>query len=391
MNRRAHKSFRPSLEVLESRWTPTITPIDCNPDVAGNDGLLVLGTAGPDRVIVTDDPFADTITVEHDVGNNGTIDFTETTSTLDYCVQADLGAGNDILVYNVQSDYSGHSKSLFVVLGTGNDRVTFNTNGFDITNSSEWIIEIAESPSDQIVGGNDRVFLNFASQDDQGTNTSILNSAVSVTVELGAGQDEVTTNFDGDIGDNTGEADSGVDIAVSLGLQNDKFSGLFDLDFFDIFNDGELAIRVDGGRHTDQIRLARNPMFLNSGPATLQGRFEMVLQGGYGADTIEVAFDTSASGNDAFTSSSLGSIELRVSGDDGVDNIQVRLSNDASATLNYDVIVRGGTGADSMGLSIVADAGSTVTFAPLGFALLDAGMGADSLLFNVGNVQRRSI
>jgi hypothetical protein len=376
--------------VLEARWTPTITPIDCNPAVGGNDGLLVLGTAGPDRVIVTDDPGADTVTIDHDVGNNGTIDFTETTSTLDYCVQADLGAGNDILVYNVQSDYSGFFKSLFVVLGTGNDRVTFNTNGFDLTASTEWIIEIAESPSDQIVGGNDRVFLNFASEDNQSTDTNILNSALSVTVELGAGQDQVTTNFDGDIGDGTGDGDTAVDIAVSLGLQNDTFSGLFDLSFFDVFNDAEFAIQVNGGRHTDQIRLARHPSFLNTGPASIEGRFEMVLQGGYGADTIEVAFDTS-SGSDAFTSSSLGSIDLRVSGDDGVDNIQVRLSNDASAVLNYDVLVRGGTGADSMGLSIVADAGSTVTFAALGYALLDGGMGADSLLFNVGNVQRRSV
>ena len=120
MNRNARsRFFRPSVEVLESRWNPSITPIDINPGVAGNDSVRILGTSGVDRVIISDNSASDTITYQHDVGNNGSIDFTLTTSVLDYGADVDLGGGNDILIYNVLSDYSGYSKRLNVFLGTG--------------------------------------------------------------------------------------------------------------------------------------------------------------------------------------------------------------------------------------------------------------------------------
>jgi len=379
--------FRPSLETLESRWTPTITPIDCNPDVVGNDSVRILGTAGADRVIINDNPGADTVTYQHDVGNNGTIDFALTTSALDYCVEVDLLAGNDVLVYNVLSDYSGYSKHLSILLGAGNDRVNFNSGGFDFTSSTEWVIEIADAPA---AGGDDKVFLHFATPNSQATDTNILNSALSVDVELGAGRDETTVTFDGDIGDGAGDFDTAVDIAISLGTEDDKFTGLFDFSFFDIFNDGQVALFVNGGSHNDQIRVQRHPSFAASGPASIEGVFDLFLQGRYGNDLIDVDFNT-AGGNDAFTSSQLGNIRVRVTGDDGNDNLQVRLSNDQFATLNYDVLVRGGVGADSLGLSFVTDIGSTVTYSALGYGLLDGGLGADVLLFRVGNVQRRSV
>jgi hypothetical protein len=386
MRRHARKhAFRPALEALEGRCTPSITAIDCNPDVAGNDGVRITGTRGVDRVVITDDPAADTVTFDHDVGNNGSIDFTLTTSTLDYCVQVKLGAGNDILIYNVLSDYSGYSKTLNVLLGAGNDRFTFSMNGFDITNSTEWVIEVADAP-----GGNDKIILDFASPDSQSTDTNILNSALSVAMDLGAGRDKATVNFDGDIGDSAGDLDSGVDLSFAMGSENDRFTALFDLSFFDVFDDGAFSLDVNGGRHNDTIRAQRHPAFATSGPASIESLFELILQGEQGADTIDVAFDV-AGGNDAFTSSQLGNIRVRVYADDGGDNVQVRLSNDAAATLNYDVLVRGGTGSDDMGLSIVAALGSTVTYSPLGFALLDGGLDGDSLLFAIGNVQRRSI
>jgi hypothetical protein len=388
MNRNTRQRFfRPSLEALEARWTPAITPIDCNPDVAGNDSVRILGTAGADRVIINDNPAADTVTYQHDVGNNGSIDFTLTTSTLDYCVEVDLLAGNDVLVYTVFGDYSGYSKRLSVALGAGNDRVNFNSGGFDFTNSTEWVIEIADAPT---AGGNDKVFLHFASPNSQATDTNILNSALSVDVELGAGLDEATVTFDGDIGDSVGDYDTAVDIAISLGTEDDKFAGLFDLAFFDIFNDGALSLLVNGGSHNDQIRVQRHPSFSTSGPASIEGVFDLNLQGRYGNDLINVDFNT-ASANEAFTSSQLGNIRVRVSGDDGNDNLQVRLSNDQFATLNYDVLARGGVGADSLGLSIVAEVGSTVTYGALGYGLLDGGLGFDTLLFRIGNVQRRSV
>jgi hypothetical protein len=379
--------FRPGLERLESRWTPTIAPLDCNPDVVGNDSVRILGTAGADRVIISDNPGSDTVTFQHDVGNNGSIDFTLTTSTLDYCVEVDLRAGNDILVYNVLSNYSGYSKRLSISLGTGNDRVFFNSGGFDLTNSTEWIIEIVDAPS---AGGDDKVFLNFASPSTQAHDTNILNSALSVDVELGAGRDEVTLNLDGDIGDGAGSFDTAVDIAVSLGTEDDKFTGLFDLSFFDLFNDAELSLLVNGGSHNDQIRVQRHPSFATVGPASVEGRFDLILQGSYGNDLIDVNFATAGTA-DAFTSSQLGHLRLQVSGDDGNDTLRARLSNDQFATLNYDVLVRGGAGADRLGLSFVTDVGSTITYSALGYGLLDGGLGADVLLFRVGNVQRRSV
>ena len=135
-------------------------------------------------------------------------------------------------------------------------------NGFDITNSSEWFIEIYDA---SVSGGSDDVFLNFASPTSQSTDTNILNSAVSVVVELGAGQDDAFVNFDGDIGDSTGERDTVVDLAISLGTQNDRFFGQFDLSFFDIFNDGEVELAVNGGANNDLIRLQRHPLVCQFG------------------------------------------------------------------------------------------------------------------------------
>ena len=386
MNRSAaRRFFRPGFEKLEERWTPTITPIDCDPDVAGNDGVRIFGTNRADRVVITDDPVGDSVTYQHDVGNNGSIDFTLTTSSLDYCVEVDLRAGNDLLIYNVQSNYSVYVKHLSVFLGTGNDRVHFNTNGFDITNSTEWIIEITDPPS---AGGADSVFLDFATPTSQATSTDILNSAVTVAVDLGAGADRAVVNFDGDIGDGTGIADSTVDLFFALGLQNDQFTGQFDLSFFDVFDDGELALQVGGGGSNDTIRLQRHPDFANATPASIDGKLDINLQGAGGNDTIDVDFAL-ASFN-AFTSSQLGHIDLRVYGDTGSDNIEVRLSNDATAILNYDVAVRGGAAADTMGLSIASSIGATITFEALDYALLDGGLGPDVLSFSLGTVRRRS-
>jgi hypothetical protein len=381
----ARRFFRPGFEILEERWTPTITPFDCDPAVGGNDSVRIFGTSGVDRVVVTDDPDADSITYQHDVGNNGSIDFTLTTSTFDFCVEVDLRAGNDILIYNVESDYSSSVKQLSVFLGTGNDRVTFNTNGFDITAGSEWIIEITDPPT---AGGADRVFLDFASATTNGTDTNIVDSAVTVTVDLGTGADRAVVNFDGDIGNGAGTADTTVDLFFALGSQDDRFTGQFDLNFFDVFNDGELALQVGGGGGNDVLRLQRHPDFAPLGAASIDGKLDVILQGAAGNDIIDCNFAMATV--NAFTSSQLGHIDLRVYGDTGNDNIEVSLSNDQFATLNYDVVVRGGAAADTMGLSFESASGSTITFNALGYALLDGGLGPDLLSFSQGNVRRRS-
>src|SRR5262249_34650621 len=158
---------------------------------------------------------------------------------------------NDILEYNVLGDYQGDIKSLYVRLGTGNDRFTFNTNGWDIK-GTDWVMDIVDS--DGPGGGADTVTLNFG--DLSGLLTDIANSAVSVSADLGAGADKAAVNFNGNIGDAVGTyPDTRVDLSFLMGSENDQFLGQLDLDNLEIFGDGKLDLEVYGGLGNDTIKV----------------------------------------------------------------------------------------------------------------------------------------
>jgi hypothetical protein len=69
---------------------------------------------------------------------------------------------------------------------------------------------------------------------------------------------------------------------------------------------------------------------------------------------------------------------VRMDGGLGSDGLTALLANNAATTGEYDVAIRGGAGTDTTAFSLVNN-GGTPTLGPTGKAILDGGLGKDTL------------
>jgi hypothetical protein len=252
-----------------------------------------------------------------------------TTSLL--AVSLDLGSGNDVVTFSIDEVNAGVVDADFL-LGKGLNLLTLTQSG-DITNGS----------------------------------------LVDLDVEGGLQTDKVSATFAGDVNASTLLFDA------SLGGGNDFANLIFDLSGFDVLPGGEAHFTVDGGDGLDQLTAAKGTA---AGPASLDGLLSLSLNGGAGKDILSVDLG----GTGAIESSSgTGELRVRADGGDADDSILVSLvSAQASSGLNYDVVLSGGRGNDSLQLTQAVFPGSEIpaNFAPAGFAIVDGGPGEDACTVN---------
>jgi Ca2+-binding RTX toxin-like protein len=101
---------------------------------------------------------------------------------------------------------------------------------------------------------------------------------------------------------------------------------------------------------------------------------DLGLYGGAGNDTVQVLFADNPGGTVSFTAPA--TFRLRLGGGAGRDTVEADLSTAAAQPGVYDVQVRGGSGNDVMGLSIVDP---VFCLYHGGAALLDGGLGINTL------------
>jgi hypothetical protein len=259
------------------------------------------------------------------VGGNGldkpTLDFSSLNANSGALqVQADLGAGNDIMVVKAPPLGSGGFVSVDAALGLG-------TNAFTYTNA---------------VGVSD--------------------STQRIDVQGDAGIDTVTMNF-------AHASDSRQLLSVDLGAGNDKFLGNFDLANTFVPTNQPFHLTVNGGPGNDVVTVGRNG---TTGPAVAGDMVELDLNGGAGNDTISVDF-----GGGGFAFSSLGGERLRIDGGSGFDLINVTLDSTTPTTARHDISISGGAMADTINFTQNTSGGGNHSWFG-GAALVDGSFGADT-------------
>jgi hypothetical protein len=418
--RRGPQTFRPSLEVLESRCTPAVI-VNTGVDAGGASFLQILGDRKDQTLLIEDDGGSSgtsTAKVFLDANSNGILtdpgDVNGVTFDNIEVFDIHLAGGSDHFTFHVTGDYHGVHKTVIADLGSGNNDFTFTTNTSDIGHSILGGSRVALD----VLGGNQNDFtpVHFDAISDSAVsvyeslgggadvgprvhhvttpssisfNGTVDNSSLDTWVDLGPGGNLFAFTLGGDVGNSspadvsvnllggpnadqvitnlTGNVNTAsiVNVNVQLGDGNDRFTGVFDLAHFDVTNTsgavagGTVHLTVNGGAGNDTLLVTRGDA---SGPATLDGWLDLNLNGGAGNDTIGVDFGFDAGSPMAFGTADehalLRGLHLRVYGGAGNDTIDVVLSNDATATFDYDVEVFGNDGNDAITFTGVNDGGS---------------------------------
>jgi hypothetical protein len=430
------RAYRPTLELLETRLTPSALFTIGHFDHNGAMDLRVIARDANQRLIITDT--GTDLVFSLDANGNGS--FTDPgdrnavhLGAID-TVNLRLRGGDDQVTYTLAGDFSGVRKHILVDFGgvSGLDTFTFDTAGHSILNHSVVSMDVVGGAPGDVTTINFDTISNsavsvreqLATSDNAPATTSaatpstitfrgpITDSLVDVLVVLGRGNSDFEVNFLGAVGGsntsavnililgnqgtpgddvtanfgNTVDTGSTLDFRARLRGGDDVFQGNFDLSHFGLTNSlhgavgGALNLTVDGGVGNDTITVGANG---TTGSAVLDGLLNLRLVGGGGNDSMKVLFahDTSSNLN-AFTTSEASALSrglrLRVYGNGGADQIDVRLSNDAHASFNYDVGLFGGDGADTLSFAGNDASNGGVTFNPRGYVLLDGGPGTDT-------------
>ena len=410
---------RPRLELFS--FDPRIVPalLITRPDVDGDgsaDDIRIVGDLQNTKITIQDNG-ANTVTMSIDANGDGDLTDPGDSNSVAYNFQGDsvaldinLGAGNDMIEYTTTANYSASARTFWVNLGSGNDKFNFGTGTNDTLNASRISFDVTGGLGNDTVGiqfdevrkgivaattdlgaGADKYTQAFERIDDgaaitlrtelgAGVNTYTADfqevgfgdrAAVDMTVVGGAQVDTVQVNMHDDVGN--GVKSSHFSAVVDLLGGNDVFKSLFDRsgNVFRVDDHSQCSFAVRGGAGNDTLSAAQTGAAgtIRIDPDAL---FSIDLDGGLGNDTMVTDFGA----GDTFEL--LGSVRVRMDGGLGTDALNCLLANDVDTTGEYDVAIRGGAGNDTMAFNLVNNGGAPI-LGPTGKALLDGGLGTDTL------------
>jgi len=402
-------------------FDPRIVPavLLTRPDVDGDgtaDDIRIVGDAQNTKITIQDNG-ANALTIAIDANGDGDVSDAGDAVGVAYnflgdsvALDINLGSGNDTIEYNLTGNFSASTRTLWINLGGGNDKFLFATGTNDTLNSSRIAMDITGGFGSDTVGiqfdevrkgivavttdlgaGADSYTQAFERIDDgaaitlrtelgAGLNTYTADfqevgfgdrAAVDMTVIGGAQVDTVQVNMHDDIGDGT--KSSRFSAVVDLLGGNDVFKSLFDRggNVFRVDDHSQCSFAVRGGAGNDTLSAAQAGAAgtIRIDPDAL---LSIDLDGGLGTDTL--ATDFGATDNFEL----IGAIRVRMDGGVGNDSLTCLLANNANTTGDFDVALRGGAGNDSMTFNLVNNGGAP-TLGPTGKALLDGGLGTDTL------------
>ena len=382
-------------------------------DGNGSTDLRILGDAADQTLRIQDDPDAGTTTVFLDCNGDG--DFLNAAagdingSVLGEFELFDLrlGNGNDTVLIEVpqKARYVDTNRNFVVQLGGGQNAIRFihpSLSRLEYTaERSRLAIEVQGGGAADDVqialkgaiaslivarvdvgGGNDTV--RFGTTEEVRYEQA---SVVDVSIEGDAGDDHVTYNPTADLFDG-----SVYRVNIAGGAGADTVDGGVSV----LVSDGQLHLTADLGTGNDVLSW-RPPVLIG-----VAGRVHIGIIGGAGNDNIKI--DGAGAGE---TCTVAGLLALTVHGDDGNDAITANLSpptacevdgtvrvhldggsgndavvlgqiSNAASTGQYDFLLRGGLGTDTLLLAFDnAGISTPAAYTPVGAALLDGGFGTD--------------
>ena len=389
----------------------SVTALDL--DGNGSLDLRIVGDAADQRLEIVDDPDAGTTTVFLDCNGNG--DFLDAAAgdrnglVLGSFELFDLrlGSGDDTVLIEVpqKARYRDANRNFVVQLGGGQNtfrfrhpsatrleytaersRLSIDVQGGGDADDVE--VGLKGSIASLVVvrldvgGGNDTV--RFGTTEEVRYEQA---SVVDVSIEADAGDDHVTYNPTADLFDG-----SIYRVSIAGGAGADTVDGGLGV----LVSDGQLHIAVDLGAGNDV--LSWQPLLLVS-PA---GRVHIRIAGGPGNDNIKIDGAGSLAtctilgllslvvhgddGNDVMTANLSpstacevdGTVRVHLDGGSGNDAVNLGYVSNAASTGQYDFLVRGGLGTDTLFLAFDnAGISTAAAYTPVGAALLDGGYGTD--------------
>jgi hypothetical protein len=412
-----YNRFRPRFEMLETRLALAVAVTTGDFDGNGTLDIRILGDAAGQRVLLDDNESSLTLSIDA----NGDGDFTdagdrnqEVINGIFETFDIQLGEGSDSFTFNAPTtDYTGATKSLVVDLGKQADHFLFNAGvGRDLINSSITIDVAAGGGSDHVsadfgtvsgsavsfsfdlLGGNDGGNLSFLGNitggsvldihgdlgvkdnfyttqlGSSGSPIKINNSSLSL--DLTGGSDVLNDDriqFDASV-----QLENGASLLVKtdLGSGDDECVAFLNLQDLDIDATSLLRYDVTGEDGNDNLQMGNTGA---SGANTdILGVFEANIGGGAGSDSINVQLGTIGVNANMDLD---GTFRTRLSGGSENDVIRLTSGTDASSTGILDAVILGNAGNDTLAYNL-RDEGN-VNFGPAGFALVDGGLGTDSI------------
>jgi hypothetical protein len=411
-----HNRTRLGLECLQARVVPAVVIAKFDGDGDGaKDDIRILGDAARNVVVVNDDGTG-SLTLSVDANGDG--DFTDANDVNGAVhaytgnsvgVEAGLGAGNDLFVYNLQNTVTAGSRSLAVGLGPGINRFALNAAGKNFTAGALLDVDVTGGTTRDVAtvavgqvsaslasvrfdlgAGNDAATVAFGNIDQaasvdvaadlgEGFNAATVDllgvgkfdrANATVSVATGAGADNVALNLHDDIGN--GMLASALLVNVDLGGGNDVFVAGLDYEGsnFRVDNNSVAAIGARGGAGNDQL-VVRGVGTNNAVRIDQGGLLDINLRGGAGNDGVRVNLGKP----DALFLE--GTLRAVIDGGAGNDNVLALFANTGTSTGKYDATVLGGTGNDTATFALTNN-GGTPTYGPLGKVVLNGGSGADT-------------
>lgn len=305
------------LESLETRYCPSVTIATAD----SGHTLVITGDNAANTVTITQDDDDNEIKVQVAGGQTKFFNSNEITA-----VTVNLKGGDDKFTYKLGggSDFL-FDKIIFVQLGKGNDKATFDfaTSGAAI--KDKLTVAVAEDG-----GGDDTADITLGRVDGQD---------VFVRTRMEFGNDTVNVTLKDDL-----RTDSNVKLDL---IDNNNLQLLFVVPI-QLGGNDKYTIKADGGPSGD-VDIADNAV-LDIGVAAgdgqdlidlkyegeLDGKLRVILNGNDGKDTVKAVFD--------LEDDSDGTLDVRVLGGKGADTLKLQIFNDVSI---IQAIADGGDGNDS--------------------------------------------
>jgi hypothetical protein len=317
-------SFKPAMEVLETRWCPatTISPIQ-------NGVVTITGDESNNEVLI----------VQNDAQN-----------------QLNITAGG-VTAHFVSDQVSG----LTIDLRGGDDRLTYRMGtGSDFTSAKNIQVDLGS--------GKDMAWFDFA---DNGVSTmTTIRARLDINVLGQAGNDEVDAFF-GALANS-----ARVKLTGNMGLNDDTFNaelkgdiGSYSTLSIDMEDTGDYLVPFGVVGHAFNVIPGGNDTFQVKADADVDiakcGELDVTLKGFDGQDTMMFNYHGKMN----------GVLNVDLEGGNGQDQVSADLTLDLRSTGTINAQVLGGAGDDSaVALGIHDNSGGFVTLAQ---ALLDGGDGHD--------------
>ncbi len=256
-SQRGSKSvFRPCVEGLEARWTPTVTLYE-------NGLIAVHGANAANEITVFDNQEQDAFVIRE-----GEDTFLFKSSEV-RTITIYTGDSNDVVEYFVQGNKFTYAKDIFVTTYGGTDTVRVDIGNEDIVIKDDIRVGIITG------NGVDNSFVAFSATDEVN---------IEVSTDMGLGDDYSAVYFMGALEDNTNVF---VDMRGSFGDDIMHVgASVSDMD-----GNGDFNLNMFGEQDNDTLS------FIYEGE--MDGDMNVVLDGGIGDDTVDssATFNLGSSGN----------------------------------------------------------------------------------------------